>query len=57
MILDPIKVKLKIAALEAVALPAARPAHIADATNSDDVITRVNAILAALETLGLIASA
>jgi hypothetical protein len=30
-------------------------AHIADATNAADVITRVNAILVALETLGILA--
>jgi len=36
--------------------PASQPAHIADATDAADVITRVNLILADLATLGLQAS-
>ena len=38
------------------AAPAARQSHIADATNAADVITRANAIIAALETFGLLAT-
>ena len=38
------------------AAPAARQTHIADATNAADVITRVNAVIAVLETFGLIAT-
>jgi len=37
--------------------PVARPAHIADATNAADVITRANAIILALEQLGLLNTA
>ena len=33
-----------------------RPATIADATDAATAITRVNAVIAALETLGLVAS-
>ena len=38
------------------ATPVARPAAIADATDAATVITRANAILAALRNLGLIAT-
>jgi hypothetical protein len=37
--------------------PAAQAAHIADATDATDVITRVNAILVALENIGITAAA
>lgn len=36
--------------------PPAQAAHIADATNATDVITRVNAILVALENIGITAA-
>jgi len=36
--------------------PPAQASHIADATNATDVITRVNAILVALENIGITAS-
>jgi hypothetical protein len=36
--------------------PTAQAAHIADATNATDVITRVNAILVALENIGITAA-
>jgi hypothetical protein len=39
------------------AAPAAQQAHIADATDAATVITRCNAILAALETFGFLATA
>lgn len=38
------------------ATPVVRPATIADATDAATAITRVNAVIAALETLGLTAS-
>ena len=38
------------------ATPAVQPATIADATDAATAITRVNAVIAALETLGLTAS-
>lgn len=36
---------------------ATQPVHIVDATNAADVITRANAIIAALESIGILASA
>jgi hypothetical protein len=39
------------------ATPAPQAAHIADATSGSDVITRVNAILVALENIGITAAA
>ena len=39
------------------AAPVAQAAHIADATDATDVITRVNAILVALENIGITAAA
>lgn len=36
--------------------PAVQPATIADATDAATAITRINAVIAALETLGLTAS-
>lgn len=38
------------------ATPVVRPATIADATDAATAITKVNAVIAALETLGLVAS-
>lgn len=38
------------------ATPVTRPATIADATDAATAITKVNAVIAALETLGLTAS-
>lgn len=37
--------------------PVAQPATIADATDAATAITKLNAVIAALETLGLVASA
>jgi len=39
------------------ATPVAQPAAIADATDAATAITKLNAVIAALETLGLIADA
>ena len=36
--------------------PVAQPAHIVDATGAGDVVTRVNAIILALENLGLLST-
>ena len=39
------------------AAPVIQESHIVDATDADDVITRVNALLLSLETIGILASA
>jgi len=38
------------------ATPVVRPANIVDATDAATAITKLNAVIAALETLGLVAS-